>query len=171
MPTPSKPHPKIDPSTIGFKKEITFEATGKVKMVQHEGSLEEVGLAGSGALNLSHNHERGWPSAYRLKNGFRYKTTLRELRLPSAEIPLNSLPDDQKTRQGVVFFGPAREISGKDSFDRRRGVNGRVGVWTDGLMVTAPKDVLVAGKIYQVEVEEQSVDEPAQSVPARERQR
>jgi hypothetical protein len=90
---------------------------------------------GTMELNLTHEHERGWPIALRLQEGACYRAEVYECKArvkTSTELPL-----DAKTEDGLVFYSLARaRLDSRDEADQRRVLKGYIGIWTDGLMVT-----------------------------------
>lgn len=116
---------------------------------------------GGMALNLSHEHEPGWPFAMRVQPGAQYRVTVfacKKQVKSTSELPRDSVVLGDGCIQSLTFFAIARDRSGqRDIADRRRVCKGHVAVWTDGVALTSDNTAhatsLVPDAAYKVVVE------------------
>lgn len=152
----SKPEPQVIPESTLRKAGIFEAVAADVRPLSRK--RKDKGLerfhAGTRELNLSSDYVRGWPYAMRLVPGQRYRVEYAEAVGATAEH--STLPSDEITANSLTFISIARVLKGKDPFDARRSLKGLVGVWTDGVMLTAPEGTetnqLEVGKVYRVVV-------------------
>lgn len=139
-----EPEPTIGNSIVfeGVACDITSQSDRSVKPHGYE-----LMRAGTPELHLSHEHERGWPIALRMTAGTRYQVTMAATSLSSelTRRPKERHPDERT----FVFYSPARRCVVPDGSKAAC-----LGVWTDGLMVSAriPSE-LREGIVYRVTVE------------------
>lgn len=142
----------------GIAIDVTPKSLMKSRPYRHTNYVR-VGEIG---LNLSHEHEPGWPIAMKLQTGARYRVQV--FACLKAVKSVKELPIDTVTRDSegevtsLTFYSIGRNRSNvKDFADRRRSCKGHVGVWTDGVMVTtgntAHKTPLRPEAAYKVVVE------------------
>lgn len=124
--------------------------------------LTRYARVGDMGLNLSHEHEPGWPIALKLQLGKRYRATIfacKKQVKSTRELPSDSVVrTDAGEIQSLTFFAIARDRSGqRDIADRRRVCKGHVAVWTDGVALTSDNTAhatsLVPDAAYKVVVE------------------
>lgn len=135
----------------GVASEIT---SARLREKMRSPRLEYVQVGEYGCY-LMHECEPGWPPAYRLTPGRAYRVevfTCKEL--PPKDV---RLPEDARVPDGLVFFACARALAPRRyEGDLRRVQRGRVGAWTDGLMLVSDPDAglgrLRAGRVYKVVV-------------------
>lgn len=135
----------------GVASEIT---SARLREKMRSPRLEHVQV-GEYDCYLMHESEPGWPPAYRLTPGRAYSVEVFTCKQPSPKDA--RLPEDARTPDGLVFFAAARTLQPRRyEGDLRRVQRGRVGAWTDGLMLVcdpaAGSGRLRPGRVYKVVV-------------------
>lgn len=152
---------------------MTTSTASYVTVLQLEGLVQSrtmsdgtrIGWVGDEQLLLSSEIEPGsfWRKlcALELKHGERYLCEVFETNVPTST-PWEKLPEGTEVPGlSAEFFARARPVTSLAlPADRRVKLKHHLGIWTDGLMVSADpaKVPLVAGRVYRVVVKRQDSD-------------
>lgn len=146
---------------IACEKDATVQVEGVAEDVTSPSTREKSGRqryvrVGSTELSLSHEALWNWPMALRLELGQRYRCEVFKCKV-SKDVTRASLPRDEVTQDGIVFYAVARAVPDRPDFsDRRRKLRNIVSAWTDGLAVMCCNQevpALVPGNVYKTVVQ------------------